>query len=94
MLDLDLYIAEHERAPFEFVLGGVKRTLPHPTQMTPRQALKADTGGFVDVLRELADDETADAILDTPAGAVEELFKAWLEFSQVKPGESQASTDS
>lgn len=86
--------AEANHSPFVFILDGHQRQLPHMLALTLRQQLDLDLGAAQSVLPEVADEDTAAAILGAPTYKAAKLFEAWREHARVKPGESEASTGS
>ena len=96
VFDLDAYVAEHRKAPYQFRYGGEDFELPHASDTDWRVAEVADLGD-VEAIRMLLRRglgperwERFDA-LPQPAAAMGELFRRWQAHSGVKPGESPAS---
>lgn len=95
MIDVDKLIAEHESRPYRFVLRGDVRELPHPSDLSYRQAQSVEDGDFIEVVRAVASDpELAEVLADLPGYALEPIITGWLEHAQVKLGESAASSSS
>lgn len=87
LLNLDTLIAETNKEPFRFTLGGEIRELPHFGTLSPKQAIRLDAGEIVDVLAEISDEKLADAIMSLPGFAADELLKKWMNHAGSEPGE-------
>lgn len=89
-VDLDALIAEADKQPYSFTLGGEERTLPHIETLTYDQLIRAEDD-FLGLVAEVTDDDTAGAIRVLPIFALEELLKRWFAHAGVEVGELLAS---
>lgn len=86
IFDVDTLIAEANKEPFRFTLGGKIRELPHFSTITTRQAVALDAGNL-DVFSEIAGEDLAEEILTLPGFAADEVLRKWMEHAGSKPGE-------
>lgn len=84
--------AETSREPYRFTLAGREWELPHLADLTLRQQRRFDCFEEEAVVREVAGDELADLLLDTPATVMAQIHVEWLAHAGHKPGESEASS--
>lgn len=96
--DLDTLEAERRHETFTFTFGGREFTLPHMRDIDRKLMRQVDEGSHwaAEEALKIGLGEQYDAFEELPLSlfGLNELFKAWLEHSGMREGESQASTGS
>lgn len=99
MFDLDALAAEESEESFQFRAGGKVWTIPPYSRLDWRVLEYADSNDLVfarEALRLALGDRWPefDELRGFGIVAINELFTRWVAHSGVRPGESQASSDS